>query len=286
MLALVTGISFLIQKVPQSIYTFPHFAEDAEPKKQYLDVGVADRYPRMIVNVGSGVSILLMESANEFKRVGGSSLGGATFFGLAKLISGCTSFEEALSLARRGDSKKVDLLVGDIYGGHYCELGLSADVIAAYFGKLARCDSTEVEREDLMAALLKLITYSIGSTAFLYAKIYNPKKIIFTGNFLRGNVDAEARIAFMVRRMSEGNTEALFLERVGYYGSLGALLGAAPIRARLSSLSIFSIDDGCRETPQSLVLPASKISPKQALLFDNDQVEEDEEKKEHDDKCI
>mmetsp|Transcript_21122 Transcript_21122/g.29601 ORF Transcript_21122/g.29601 Transcript_21122/m.29601 type:complete len:390 (+) Transcript_21122:45-1214(+) len=266
MKALVTGMTFLIQKVPDAAYTFDsdNSTEDKLPRKKYLKVGEADHYPRLIVNVGSGVSILLMTSPSSYKRVGGSSLGGGTFLGLAKQLAKCSSFEEALDLAKAGDSHKVDLLVGDIYGGHYCALGLQEDTIAAYFGKLARCDSKcDVKREDLMAALLKLITYSIGTTAWLYARIYNPKHLIFTGNFLKKNVFSEWRMAFMVRRMSEGKTVPLFMNRAGYFGALGALVSAVPSRSRRSgsSLSLLSIETKDDVLPSS-VKPTPAASPR------------------------
>ena len=91
----------------------------------------------MIVNIGSGVSILKVytfiydrflfhssldftvpsfpifldtklneskpitkkvESPDSFVRLGGTSLGGSTFFGICSLLTGCKSFAEALDL--------------------------------------------------------------------------------------------------------------------------------------------------------------------------------------------
>ncbi len=49
----------------------------------------------------------------------GTSLGGGTFLGLCSLLTNCRTFEEALDLASRGDNRKVDKLVRDIYGGDY-----------------------------------------------------------------------------------------------------------------------------------------------------------------------
>lgn len=43
-----------------------------------------------------------------------------------------------LRLTDQGDSSKIDMLVGDIYGGSdYEAVGLSADTIASSFGKIA-----------------------------------------------------------------------------------------------------------------------------------------------------
>ncbi|KAK4336667.1 hypothetical protein RND71_043671 [Anisodus tanguticus] len=70
------------------------------------------------------------KTVNE-KRVSGSSIGGGTFLGLCSLLTGCETFEEAIDLAKKGDSTKVDKLVKDIYGGDYKKFGLSGDTIAS-----------------------------------------------------------------------------------------------------------------------------------------------------------
>ena len=59
------------------------------------------------------------------------SLGGGTFLGLCCLLTGCDTFEEALSLASSGDHTGVDKLVKDIYGGDYAKFGLSGEVVAS-----------------------------------------------------------------------------------------------------------------------------------------------------------
>lgn len=42
----------------------------------------------------SGVSILQVNRDGSHERVGGTSLGGATFFGLCALVTGCVSFSK------------------------------------------------------------------------------------------------------------------------------------------------------------------------------------------------
>ncbi len=58
-------------------------------------------------------------------------LGGGTFLGLCAMLTGVDSFEDAIALAERGDSHRVDKLVRDIYGGDCDALGLSGDVVAS-----------------------------------------------------------------------------------------------------------------------------------------------------------
>lgn len=42
-----------------------------------------------------------------FKRVSGSSIGGGTYWGLCRLLTGATSYDESLDMASKGDSDKV-----------------------------------------------------------------------------------------------------------------------------------------------------------------------------------
>lgn len=58
-------------------------------------------------------------------------MGGGTFLGLCCLLTGCNTFEEAIQLATKGDNRKVDKLVRDIYGGDYDRFGLTGDLVAS-----------------------------------------------------------------------------------------------------------------------------------------------------------
>ena len=46
----------------------------------------------------------------DFERVSGSNLGGGTFWGLCRLMTGCKNFDEMLELSARGDNSKVNIL--------------------------------------------------------------------------------------------------------------------------------------------------------------------------------
>jgi pantothenate kinase len=100
-------------------------------------------YPFLLVNIGSGVSIVKCASGDgSFVRVGGSPVGGATFWGLARALTSIQSWDELREVTRidgPGDHTKVDLLVGDIYGYNATALpaGLTVDTLASSFGKMA-----------------------------------------------------------------------------------------------------------------------------------------------------
>ena len=103
-------------------------------------------YPYLLVNIGSGVSFLKVSGPRSYSRVGGTSLGGGTLWGLLSLLTGARSFDEMLDLAEDGDNSKVDMLVGDIYGTDYSKIGLKSTTIASSFGKVFKM-KREAERE-------------------------------------------------------------------------------------------------------------------------------------------
>ena len=186
-------------------------------------------YPYLVVNIGSGVSILKVEGPGKYERISGSSLGGGTYWGLCRLLTGCKTFDEVLDLAEMGDSDVVDMTVGDIYGRGYDKFHLSPSVIASSFGKLAtRQDPGEgIKEEDMARALLMMITGNIGQVAYLNAVIHRATHIYFVGNFLRHNKISCRRLAYAIDYWSAGKMEALFLEHEGYFGSLGAFLNSS-----------------------------------------------------------
>jgi type II pantothenate kinase len=54
-----------------------------------VDVSPNNLFPYLLVNIGSGVSILKVTGNRKFERVTGTHIGGGTMFGLAKLLTGC-----------------------------------------------------------------------------------------------------------------------------------------------------------------------------------------------------
>lgn len=182
-------------------------------------------YPYLVVNIGSGVSILSVRSPSQYKRVTGTSLGGGTFLGLCCLLTGCETFEEAIALAEQGDSTRVDKLVRDIYGGDYPKFDLRADTVASSFGNMNCKEKREATtREDLAKATLVTITNNIGSIARLCAVNEGISRVVFVGNFLRVNPISMRMLAYAMQFWSKGTLKALFLEHEGYFGAVGCLL--------------------------------------------------------------
>ena len=131
LLCLTRGIEYLNSHFPnECIYFANSNSSGFGATKQVFDFQ-HPIYPYIITNIGSGVSILLVRSQKDIKRIGGTSVGGGTFQGLCALLNGIDSFDESLAMAERGDSTKVDKLVRDIYGGNYEKFGLSGHLVAS-----------------------------------------------------------------------------------------------------------------------------------------------------------
>ena len=73
----------------------------------HLYAADSDLYPYLLVNIGSGVSMLKVSGDGNYERVSGSSLGGGTFWGLCRLMTKCRGFDEMLELSAKGDNSKV-----------------------------------------------------------------------------------------------------------------------------------------------------------------------------------
>jgi type II pantothenate kinase len=149
---LIKGLDFFITQIPNEVFTYD---DDADPETavEYQDPihDADDVYPYLLVNIGSGVSMIKVSGRSQYERIGGTSLGGGTLWGLLSLLTGARTFDDMLAMADRGDNTRVDLLVGDIYGEGmgYEKIGLSEKTIASSFGKvLKRKREAERRAED------------------------------------------------------------------------------------------------------------------------------------------
>jgi type II pantothenate kinase len=170
------GLDFFITEIPNEVFTY----SDAQPM-QFTEAQ-PDVYPYLLVNIGSGVSMIKVSGPNQFQRVGGTHLGGGTFWGIMSLLTGARTFDEMLAMADRGDNGGVDMLVGDIYGMDYNKIGLKSNAIASSFGKVFRLkrtaeqdaedgeglarpepDTPKFRHEDMSRSLLFAIRYSFAA---------------------------------------------------------------------------------------------------------------------------
>ncbi|XP_065055956.1 4'-phosphopantetheine phosphatase-like [Rhopilema esculentum] len=229
---LIKGCNFLLKNIPNECFTFQRGDDLKKPRYNFQNVDSRSLFPYLLVNIGSGVSILKVDSESQYERIGGTSTGGGTFWGLGSLLTDAKGFDELLQLATNGQHKNVDMLVKDIYGGDYSLLGLPGDVPASSFGKAARTSREDkkgsaYDSGDLVKSLLHMICNDIGQISSLYAQIYGLKRIFFGGYFIRGHPLTMHSISFAVNFFSKGGQKALFLRHEGYLGAVGAFVTGA-----------------------------------------------------------
>ncbi|RKO97700.1 hypothetical protein CXG81DRAFT_15336 [Caulochytrium protostelioides] len=227
MAALITGLNFLLQQIPNEVFTYDErrVAQGQDAMRYETDAFHAAQYPYLLVNIGSGVSMLKVTGPQAFERVNGTSLGGGTLWGLLSLLTKASSFDEMLALASQGDNKNVDMLVGDIYGGDYGKIGLKGSTIASSFGKVIRMSPEErahVKEPDIARSLLFLISNNLAQIAYLTAQHHAIDRIYFSGFFIRAHPTTMNTLSYGVHYWSKGAVQALFLRHEGYLGALGA----------------------------------------------------------------
>ena len=220
----VAGANFLLQAIRDEAFTFTEGRKNFVAHKFGLHAD--DLFPYLLVNIGSGVSIIKVDSGG-FERVGGTNIGGGTFWGLCRLLTGMRDFDQMLACSAIGDNSKVDMLVGDIYGGRdYAKVGLSSTTIASSFGRVVMDEGSlaDYNKADITLSLLRMISYNISHIATMTAVKHGLKRIYFGGYFIRGHAYTMNTISFAVDYWSKGNLRAMFLRHEGFLGALGAFL--------------------------------------------------------------
>ncbi|EJP64357.1 pantothenate kinase [Beauveria bassiana ARSEF 2860] len=238
------GLDFFITEIPREVFTY----SETEPMHF---VGPREAiYPYLLVNIGSGVSMLKVTGPRAFERVGGTSLGGGTLWGLLSLLTGARTFDEMLEQAGRGDNTHVDMLVGDIYGQDYGKIGLKSTTIASSFGRVFKmkkdaeaaaladgfdpADGQPLPRGagfndgDIARSLLYAVSNNIGQIALLQSQLHNLSDIYFGGSFIRGHRQTMNTLSYAIKFWSKGAKQAYFLRHEGYLGAVGAFLKRQP----------------------------------------------------------
>ncbi|GAB5592908.1 hypothetical protein Unana1_07808 [Umbelopsis nana] len=220
---LIIGVNFFIQQIPKEVFSY------SEATSMCFEETPNVQYPYMLVNIGSGVSILKVTGPDNYVRISGTCLGGGTLWGLLSLLTDAKSFDEMLEMSQHGDNRNVDLLVGDIYGSDYSKLGLKSSKIASSFGKVFRKGGQKKAQEsfkpeDVSTSLLYMISNNIGQIAYLNAQQHGLKRIYFGGGFIRGHPVTMNTLSYAINFWSQGNIRALFLRHEGYLGAAGAFL--------------------------------------------------------------
>ncbi len=265
---LIVGLDFFITEIPNEVFLYAeylpnNFTQYPEPNvdshiknkdeiqsyMQFVDAK-PNIYPYLLVNIGSGVSMIQVTGPKDFVRIGGSSLGGGTLWGLLSLLTDAKSYDEMLDMAAKGDNSQVDMLVSDVYGTDYNKIGLKASTIASSFGKVfKRATKNETDMgdmtssknpsdkekrlnkfsgEDISISLLYAISNNIGQIAYLQAQRHGLEDIYFGGSYIRGHPQTMNTLSYAINFWSQGEKKAYFLRHEGFLGAVGAFLKHQP----------------------------------------------------------
>jgi type II pantothenate kinase len=195
------------------VHTVPEFAawaRGAPLLAARIGLELPEKY--LVAVVGTGTSVLAIEPGGA-KRIGGSALGGGTLLGLGRLLLGVDSFDEICELASRGDRRRVDLSVGDIYPGG--EIALPADLNASSFAKLE-----SREPPDLAHALVGMLGENIGLICGNLARASRAGAVVYCGSTLLHNRELQEILRWVTAM--HGAT-AHFPEHGAFCGALGAV---------------------------------------------------------------
>ena len=166
--------------------------------------------------LGTGTAFAAVRG-DKVSHLGGTPLGGGSFAGIASRIDPSLSYAAMIAAAARGDRRRVDTMISDVYPEGIGRVG--PDLTAAHLARQAGGSL-----DDFLAGLLNLHGENIAQIAASRAIIANLRRVVIAGGFVHDNPALVASITSMV---------ALFGVAVelsplpGFAGALGAALIAA-----------------------------------------------------------
>ena len=197
-----------------------------KPMKNYFSLGKSI-YPYLLLNMRSGASFIRIDGPNDFHRVAGSSIGVSLAWGVTRYLGIFEDPTEMCSAAVKGDSSKIDMSVGDIYGGDYKGLNLSMDMIASSFGRLQYVEDTnEVNKDDIARSLLTLIAANNLIFSKVIAASEKIKRVIWIGQHI-DTIEYMHMSESAFAQFTNQEAELMFPTYHSFLGSLGLLLSAS-----------------------------------------------------------
>jgi len=167
----------------------------------------------LAVSVGTG-SCFVSVKGKKFVHIGGTAIGGKTILGLSELILKEKNFKKIESNALKGNSKKTDLMLSDVYPKG---IGLLKENVAvAHFGKIS-----SKKKKDLSAGIFNLVSQGVSISALFAARTLKHNKAVFSGSF--------AETKFFQKKFCECSkaftkVQPVFLKQAGFASAVGAAL--------------------------------------------------------------
>lgn len=191
-----------------------------------------------------------VESETQFERVGSSTLGGSSFWGLGSLLTGAEDFGELCGLVeadqRIGTTYNIERIYGSDHKNISSSLERSPGSTPKFTHLVLNAEGTpqatqipasvkpdtcgddlkledNVSRSELAMSLLRMISSDIAQLASLYALSQEIKRVYFTGYFLRSRPMSIHLLRSALHYWSKEQVEPHFFRHEGYLGAIGAL---------------------------------------------------------------
>ena len=169
--------------------------------------------PFVAVSAGTGTACIYHNNG-LFTHLGGISVGGGTLLGLTKHLINNKNPNDIHQLAKKGNRKKLDFLIGDVVN----KIGsLYPEITASNFAKAK--DNENLLSEDIAASISNMIGEVIGTISYLNAMICNENKVYFLGRVSLNDVIRSG----IEDRLGLAKINGLFKENREYGNVLGTL---------------------------------------------------------------
>ena len=129
----------------------------------------------IVVSMGTGTSFVMCRG-DEFKHIGGIGIGGGTLQGLSRVMLNTSDIKQVSELAKQGNIKNINLLIGDISAQPVP--GLPMEATASLFAHA----KNDASREDIACGIITMVLQSIGSAAVLAAQGTDCRDMVLIGN--------------------------------------------------------------------------------------------------------
>lgn len=129
----------------------------------------------IVVSMGTGTSFVMCRG-DEFSHIGGIGIGGGTLQGLSRIMLNTSDIKQVSELAKQGNIKNINLLIGDISAQPLP--GLPMEATASLFAHA----KNDASREDIACGIITMVLQSIGSAAVLAAQGTGCRDMVLIGN--------------------------------------------------------------------------------------------------------
>lgn len=175
-----------------------------------------DAEPFVLTSMGTGTSIFYV-SPTAGSREAGTGVGGGTITGLGDLLLSTRDFGKIMDLASKGQRRRVDLMVSDLYPDTAASPVQSA-LTAANFG-LGRGDR-EPKPEDVASSIVQMVVETVAVLSIQVARTHKTRAVVIAGS-PSGHTLIRERFLEIGDHLGH---EFSFLQHGAFCGALGAVL--------------------------------------------------------------